>query len=106
VSGRLVLSAQVLNEFYWASTRPHRTNPLDHATACRVVQSFASHAKVVALDSRATLVALEAVERHSLSFWDALIWAAAKLEGCDIIYSEDFQNGRVLDGVRFENPLM
>jgi len=104
VAGRLVLSAQVLNEFYWASTRPHRKSPLDHETATQAVKSLARHARVVGLDASLTLAALDAVDRHGLSFWDALIWAAAKFAECAVVYSEDFQNGRELDGVRFHNP--
>jgi predicted nucleic acid-binding protein len=44
--------------------------------------------------------------RHGLSFWDALIWAAAHENGVPIIYSEDFQHGRELEGVRFINPFV
>lgn len=104
VSGRLVLSAQVLNEFYWASTRPSRKHPLSHEFATKVVHSFAQHATIVGLDASMTIIALDAVERHKLSFWDALIWAAAKASGSEVVYSEDFQSGREVDGVRFENP--
>jgi predicted nucleic acid-binding protein len=39
-----------------------------------------------------------------LSFWDALIWVAAKTHGIPRIYTEDFQHGRVLEGVKFVNP--
>ena len=42
--------------------------------------------------------------RHGLSFWDALIWSAAVECSVGIIYSEDFQDGRELEGVRFVNP--
>ena len=104
LSGRLVLSAQVLNEFYWASTRPHRKTPLSHQVAAKAVDGFAQRAKIISLDAELTLVALRAVEEHNLSFWDALIWAAAKAAGVDVIYSEDFQDGRELESVRFLNP--
>jgi predicted nucleic acid-binding protein len=104
LSGGLVLSAQVLNEFYWASTRPHRKAPLSHQVAVRAIDGFAQRAKIISLDAELTLVALGAVERHKLSFWDALIWAAAKAAGAGVIYSEDFQSGRNLESVRFVNP--
>jgi predicted nucleic acid-binding protein len=35
---------------------------------------------------------------------DALIWSAAVENRVAIIYSEDFQDGRELEGVRFVNP--
>ena len=50
------------------------------------------------------LHALQAQEEHHLAFWDALLWAAARRSGCRIIFSEDFQDGRELGGVRFINP--
>jgi predicted nucleic acid-binding protein len=42
--------------------------------------------------------------RHGLSFWDALIWSAAVENNVAVIYTEDFQDGRVVEGVRFVNP--
>ena len=42
--------------------------------------------------------------RHGLSFWDALIWSAAVENNVTVIYTEDFQDGRVVEGVRFVNP--
>ena len=103
-SERLVVSAQVLNEFYWTSTRTRRQNPLDHLTAQRAVHSLSLGAIVVPLDASLTFEALIAVERHNIAFWDALIWAAARRAGCTTLYSEDFQNGRTLEGVTFVNP--
>jgi predicted nucleic acid-binding protein len=49
-------------------------------------------------------VAMEAVARHGLSFWDAMLWATAKAAGCRLILSEDGQDGRDLDGVVLLNP--
>ena len=51
-------------------------------------------------------MALDAVEQHKISFWDALIWAAARAAECEIVYSEDLQGGRELDGVRFKDPFL
>jgi predicted nucleic acid-binding protein len=48
--------------------------------------------------------ALQANEDHKLPIWDALLWATARRSGCHIIFSEDFQDGRELGGVRFINP--
>lgn len=48
--------------------------------------------------------ALVANERHGLQFWDAMLWATAKRAGCKLILSEDFQDGRDLEGVLFINP--
>jgi predicted nucleic acid-binding protein len=50
------------------------------------------------------LEAAQAVARHKLSFWDAQIWAAAKLNNIPVVLSEDFNTGSILQGVRFLNP--
>ena len=43
---------------------------------------------------------------NELSFWDALILAAASAAGCSILYSEDLNAGQTILGVRVQNPLL
>jgi predicted nucleic acid-binding protein len=43
-------------------------------------------------------------DRFGVSFWDAMIVAAAKVAGCRYLLSEDFQTGIELSGVRIINP--
>ena len=50
------------------------------------------------------LEAADLEERHSLSFWDALIVVAAIRSGAERILSEDLQHDRTIGGVRIENP--
>lgn len=50
------------------------------------------------------LSAIQAQHDHGLPIWDALIWAVSRRAGADLLLSEDFQDGRVLGGVRFLNP--
>ena len=45
-----------------------------------------------ALASRAGLT------QAQISYWDALIVAAALLSGCDTLYTEDLEQGRTFDG--------
>ena len=47
---------------------------------------------------------MDAVAGHSLSFWDAMLWATAKRAGCQVLISEDGQDGRLLGGVTWVNP--
>lgn len=42
--------------------------------------------------------------RFGFSFWDALIVAAAHVARCDVLLSEDLQDGMDLDGVRVVDP--
>jgi predicted nucleic acid-binding protein len=48
--------------------------------------------------------AMQVVIDHQISFWDAMLWAAARRAGCTLILTEDFQNLRNLEGVQFVNP--
>jgi predicted nucleic acid-binding protein len=48
--------------------------------------------------------ALDAVKKHRLAFWDAMLWAAAQRAGVRHLLSEDLQDGFALAGVRFVNP--
>ena len=50
------------------------------------------------------LEALAAHQQHGLQFWDALLWATARRAGCQLLLSEDLQDGRVLGGITFRNP--
>jgi predicted nucleic acid-binding protein len=48
--------------------------------------------------------AMRGVREHGLSFWDAMLWATARRAGARVLVSEDFQDGRVIEGVRIVNP--
>lgn len=101
---RLCLSVQVLHEFYSVLTRSSRPFRLTHDQAGKIVSQFVERSIVVSLSPPITLSALDVIRQHSISFWDALIWAAAHESGCSIVYSEDFQHGRELGGITFMNP--
>jgi len=48
--------------------------------------------------------AARAVRDHQLPFYDAQIWSCARFNQIPIVFSEDFQDGQILEGVRFVNP--
>ena len=103
-TAQVVVSTQVLNEVYWVITRPRRTTPLSHAEAVESIRQMFAAWEVIPLSAAVTLRALEAMPIHTLSFWDALIWSAAVEGVVSVVYTEDFQDGREIDGVRFVNP--
>lgn len=49
---------------------------------------------------------MEAIPRYSLSLWDALIWAVARENRIQVIYTEDIQSAPEIEGVRYINPFM
>jgi predicted nucleic acid-binding protein len=48
--------------------------------------------------------AMRAVRDHGLSFWDAMLWATVRRAGVRLLITEDFQDGRTIEGVRVVNP--
>jgi predicted nucleic acid-binding protein len=48
--------------------------------------------------------AMELVTSHRLSFWDAIMLAAAAHSGCRLLISEDMQDGFTWRGVTIRNP--
>lgn len=99
---RLILSTQVLQEFYVSVTRKLAT-PLDPEVAFQAVQDLAI-LPMVQIDPPLILLAIQRSRKAKVSFWDALILEAALTAGATLLYSEDFQNGAVYGGMRIANP--
>jgi predicted nucleic acid-binding protein len=98
----LVISTQVLQEFYVVVTRK-LTHPLDEDRAAKAVRGLAKLA-VVGVDVPLVLAAIHTSRTAKRSLWDALIIEAARQAGCVRVYSEDMSHGQVIRGVRVENP--
>ena len=96
-----VLTVQSLAEFFRATTRK---GLLDPAHAGVFVRSWLGLFDLASADDQALVDAMDVVEEHRLSFWDAMLWAAARRARCSTILTEDLQDGRRLGGVEFLNP--
>lgn len=103
--GAGVLTTQVLAEFFVTITRKVK-QPLSAADARQIIEDYRVGWTIFTTTPETVLRAIDGVERHQLSFWDAMIWAAAWLNGVNTIYSEDMQSGQTIEGVRVENPLL
>ncbi len=99
----LALSVQVLQEFYVQATHAARAHRLSHPQAVKLVDALLRFPVQETTVSLAVL-AMEARQRHGISYWDAAIIAAAKLLGCVTVLSEDLSDGGEYDGIRVENP--
>jgi predicted nucleic acid-binding protein len=97
-----VLSTQVLQELFVVATRKFDP-PMPRAAAREIVVVYASW-PVVQVDVPLVLAASELEERHTLSFWDALVVEAARRAGATRLVTEDLQAGRRIGGVAVENP--
>ncbi|MDQ3937410.1 MAG: PIN domain-containing protein [Chloroflexota bacterium] len=98
------VSSQVLQEFYNAAMRK-LLPPVSRAEAREIIDLHTAW-PVVLLDAAVILAATHIEERHQLSLWDALVIEAARVAGADRLMTEDMQHGRVIEGVRIENPFV
>jgi predicted nucleic acid-binding protein len=96
-----VVSLQALSELFRILTAKFKVSP---AEAAAVVQQWRSAIPVVTADETCLIEAMDAVIGHSLSFWDAMMWATAKRAGCRLLLSEDGDDGRALGGVTLVDP--
>lgn len=95
-----VVSLQVLQEYFVTVTRKLR---VDAVLARRKVELMAEF-HVASPELSDVLGAIDLHRLHAINFWDALIVRSAKQAGCSVLYSEDMQGGRDIDGVRIVNP--
>jgi len=95
-----VVSLQVLQEYFVTVTRKLH---VDLSIARRKVELLAEF-DVAAPQVADILAAIDLHRLHGFSFWDALVLQAAKQAGCSILYTEDLQAAREIDGVRIVNP--
>lgn len=100
---RASLSAQCLTEFFNGVTRRIQ-DPLPVSEAVIRLDQIADATVVYPLTLDVVNDAVQAVERHQMSLWDALIWAVAFRNGIPTILTEDKQSRPIIDGVRYVNP--
>ena len=100
-SGRL--SVQALAEFFSVATR--KLSPsLTSTEALDQVTLFIRLWPVFDLTPMIVIEAGRGVRDHKLSYYDAQVWATARLNQVPVVFSEDFRDGSILEGVRFVNP--
>lgn len=99
----LAVSVQVLQEFYHQATRPSRVGRLSHGEALGFLEPL-MEMRVQSVTVRVFSEAVAIRHRFGLSYWDAAILAAARVLGCDAVYSEDMSSGQDYGGIRVINP--
>jgi predicted nucleic acid-binding protein len=98
------LSVQVLNEFTAVARRKQQKDWCEIAEAISDVLTMVDPPLALTLDLHTAARAL--AKDHRLSFYDALIVASAIEAGCDILYSEDMQQGRKFGSLTIVNPFL
>jgi predicted nucleic acid-binding protein len=99
---RGIASVQVFNEFVHVARRKLRHDWPQIELALGMFRDALDDVVPVTINTHA--VAVRLARDHGLSFYDALIVAAASEAGCDSLYSEDLQHGRSFGNVTIVNP--
>lgn len=100
----LVISTQVLQEFYVTVTRKFSryVSDVETISAMRSLRELLT----VQIDVAMIFNAVEIGRRFQLSFWDALIIEAARVAGCARLLTEDLQHGLRIGDLTIENPFL
>jgi predicted nucleic acid-binding protein len=100
---RAVVSVQCLTEFFSSATM-RLPEPMSRSDAVTRVVRLAEVCTVLDLTPAGVVEGCQAVVRHQLSIWDALIWAVARLNNVRYILTDDSEHGREIEGVTYLNP--
>jgi predicted nucleic acid-binding protein len=97
-----VISVQVLNELVSVAVRKLG---YPRAAAIAAVRITMDQCQVMPMDGQDVARAFDVGDRYGFSHWDSLIVAIAIRYGCDLLYSEDMQDGQIIaPGLRVLNP--
>ncbi len=102
---RAAISAQVLSEFIVVagSKISHPLEPDELlASVDRLCRSFT----VLPITPFIPREALRGMLTYQLSYWDAQIWAAARLNQVPVVLTEDLPGQQYIEGVRYKNPFL
>ena len=99
---RIVLSTQVLGEFYVTVTRKLEV-PLPADAAAQAVENL-TRFEIASVTADLVRAAIRRSRSSLLSYWDSLIVETARNAGAKVLYTEDLQHGQEIDGLRIANP--
>ena len=98
----VVISTQVISE---TCVNLLKKGLLAEAKIRQLVIAFYAQYRVIGINRDVLLMASQLREKHSLSYWDSQIVASALYAGCAALYTEDMQDGLVVEGtLRIINP--
>ncbi|WP_026608666.1 PIN domain-containing protein [Methylocaldum szegediense] len=89
-----VISIQVLNEFVSIGVRKLG---MSYAEIRDVLTPIRLICRIEPLSLETHDLGLQVAERYGFSMYDALTVASALLAGCDVLYTEDLQNGQLIE---------
>jgi len=103
VGSEIVVSTQVLNEYYVNANKKH----IPHTEIQSTISQFISDFEVISLTKELIPETFNILNRYKFSYWDSNIVSAALEGNCDILYTEDLSNGQIINNrLRIINPLL
>ena len=97
-----VISVQVLNEFASVASRELGMAWTEIREVLETVRAVC-HVESVSLETHDRGITLS--ERYGFAIYDSMILASALLAGCNILFTEDLQDGQIIDGeLTVRNP--
>lgn len=103
VNGLGVLTSQVLAEFFVNATRKLKP-PLTTEEAYGRIQNYLLSWEILDITGPIVLEAARGVRTYQMAYWDAQIWASAKMNQIRVVFSEDFSERVIIEGISFVNP--
>ncbi len=101
IRGCPVISVQVLNEFSSVLIKHEISNHI----ILEAIQEIVEDTFVITLDVNLLWETWRIRDKYLFSYWDSMIISAALMEGCNILYSEDFQHEQIIENnLRIINP--
>jgi predicted nucleic acid-binding protein len=102
-TGKGIVSFQVIQEFFNVALRRF-AHPMSGAEAEQYLITVFRPLLAIHSSPALYVEALRIAGKYHMPWYDSIIVASA-LEGrCETLYSEDFQHGRAIEGLRIENP--
>jgi len=95
-------STQVISEFYVNLKRVTRSRLSDEQGWAIALRYFAWKPRTV--DEEVLVAAREIERRYKVNWWDCLIVAAAQLQGCELLLTEDLQDGMKFGALTVRSP--
>jgi predicted nucleic acid-binding protein len=102
VGSEIVVSTQVLNEYY---VNAYKKN-IPSAEIQSTIFQFISDFEVISLTKEFIPETFNILNHYKYSYWDSNIISSALEGDCDVLYTEDLQNGQIINNhLRIINPL-
>jgi predicted nucleic acid-binding protein len=98
---KVIISVQVVNEFYSAMSR----YKYSHGEIVKFVSEISVRANIRNISFDTSKKAFYIRDKYQYSWWDSLVLASALENDCKIIYSEDMQDGQIIENtLKIVNP--